>query len=272
MKRLAIVVTGLLFVVSVNAQSDEPPWIIAQRAERAFARGELGDALRLYGEALAGDPDLVEARVGMARTYDAQAATDLALRFYEEALNHPSGFDVPDDRYLVLEEVAAIHRRHGETARAIERYREILRDDPFFGRDRRRGDRAVIRDSVLENGVDRTIILYRIDTPQTLNAHRALAELLLEEGNSELRDEALDHAIYALLEIVGRATRALIDRDPVYRFENLAQLEESARDVAIVDVYLREIDYDGAVRLLADALRAYSDPRARGRADELPQR
>lgn len=274
---LCAVIAVAFFPFFVGAQSatpgseaDLPAWVVAERAEQAFESGDLGRALQLYGAALADQPLFVEARVGMARVYRALGDFPLAERMYLEALDNARQFDVPDERYTVMLELAQMYALQGDPHAAERQLRTIITDDLVFNTVGPAGQRTQMKRVLLEDGVNRVIVLYRVDFPQALEAHRRIARMLLDSRSQTDRDEALDHALFVVVEIVGRGVRALIDRNPAYQFRSLDQFLDDASEIDAIRQYLEAVDFTEALRLLRRALLANSVQSGADHVNDLP--
>lgn len=272
---LCVLVLILFLALSLPAQESstenvrEPAWIIMERAQRAYEAGELGVALQLYGEALADQPLLIEARLGMARVYRAQGDFQLAERMYRQTLDNAGQLDVPDDRYGIILELAALYDDLDEAQAAENELRKIILEDTTFIDESENSQRNRMMIVLKSAGVDRVIVLYRLDFPQALEAHRRLAGMLLRRDDVQMRDEALAHALFSVVEIIGRGVQAIIDRDPSYQFRSIAQFERDAVQYPAVDRYLAAVDFTGALNLLRRALIANSDEAYARHADAI---
>lgn len=253
--------------------AEPPAWIVLEQADRALDNGELGRALQLYGEALADQPLLVEARLGMARVYRAQADTQVAIRMYREVLDQARQLRVADDRYAVMLELANLYDELGEIEEEIHLLRQITAEDPLFGQPTPTSQRTRMEELLRSVGINRVIVLYRLDFPQALEAHRRLARIFLDADRAGLidADQALAHAMFAVVEIVGRGVEAIIQRDPAYQFDSIeAFLAESER-YRPVRTYLDDVSFSETLELLRNTILSHPDEAFRQHLDDLPR-
>lgn len=259
------------FTPSVGAE-ERPAWVLFQVAERYFRERDFARAMEMYGEALARQPVYPEAMVGMARVHRAAGDLALARRYYTGALEQAHHLLVPDEEFAIRLELARLFSVSGtreDLARRREQLELVVARDPVFSRRENELHRDAMRDLLYRNGLDRVLVLYRLNFPQSQEAHRRLGELLLESGRQEDHDLAVEHFLFAVVEIAGRAVNALIDIQFDFEFTTVRNLLETARDHPDVGRYLDRVDFESALVGLADALDLASDPAGSARAEEI---
>lgn len=261
---------AVLLFLPVFLTAQEPAWILLEQADHAYRRRDLGRALQLYGEALADQPLLAEARLGMARVYRYQGDSLVSIRMYRQVLDQARQLQVPDDRYSIQLELADLYHELGDIEAERRLLREITAEDPVFRPPGGTPQRSQMIELLRTVGINRVIVLYRLDFPQALEAHRRLSRLLLERGAAADRDDALAHAMFAVVEITGRGVDAIIERDPYFQFSTIdGFLRESAR-YRPVQAYLENVRYMESLDLLRDAIRAHPDEAFRRHLSDLP--
>lgn len=274
-----LVFTSFLAPVGVDAQTvrqgqsrSEPAWVLYQKAERHFRNREFSQALELFGDALALQPVFPEAMVGMARVYRAAGDTTLAVRYFHEALSDAQHMIIPDDQFAVRLELADLyalsHRPQDREARR-EQLQHVVDLDPIFSRVSFPEQRDAMRELLYGGGLDRVLVLYRLSFPQALDAHRQLGLIRLERGPERDYDAAVEHLLFATVEIAGRAVRALIDIQYDYEFTTVTELLERSREYPEVDRYLRNAEFRSVLLDLAEALEGAADDRGSLRAAEI---
>jgi hypothetical protein len=90
-------------------------------------------------------------------------------------------------------------------------------------------------------------------TTQTISSSR---------GSTEDTARAVEHLLFAVVEIAGRAVDAIIDREFDYQFTSVADLLLTARRFPEVQRYLDESDFLGLLLKLAAALDETDTPGA----------
>jgi tetratricopeptide (TPR) repeat protein len=258
--------------VRQDQSRSDPSWVLYQKAERHFRHREFSRALELFGDALALQPIFPEAMVGMARVYRAAGDTTLAIRYYREALDDARHMIIPDEQFAVRLELAQLyalsHRAQDQVARR-EQLDRVVAMDPIFSRESFPEQRDAMRNLLYRGGLDRVLVLYRLSFPQALDAHRQLGLIHLEAGSEDAHDIAVEHLLFAAVEIAGRAVRALIDIRYDYEFTSVAELLERSREHPEVDEYLQNADFRGVLLDLAEALEGSGNNNGVTRAAEI---
>lgn len=256
---LALILCGW-FPPAAGAQSTgdgtAPAWVHFERAEE-LARPDNPDrdyaeALRLYSQALENQPVYPEAYLGIARVYRAEGDTTLADRYYQTALDQATALDVPDEESEIRLELAEMYRQIGRDRDARNELQRVINRDPVFAGVDDTGQRHAMRERLYESGLNRVLVLYRLDYPQALEAHRRYARYLLREG--EQTDLAVEHLLFGVVEIAGRAVAAIIDREFDYQFTTISDLLLTARRFPEVQRYLDEMGFIEMLLQLAEAL------------------
>lgn len=218
------------------ANQDPPAWLALEEGNRSFDRGEFGDALRSYQTALAEAGIMPEAELGMARVYAAQADDLLAIRFYRRALEQEGQFDVAELVQQGRYELAEIYRRQRRPEAYEETLLNIVADDVLFTSPAEESTRTQMREVLLSEGVDRLLVLYRLEELFSVEAHQRLAEHYYEGG----RDRALDHAMFAVVKILSEAISTYRDRYFDYEFESVVEFHSRLSRQPLISGYLQD--------------------------------
>lgn len=258
----------LLSAATVGASDDA--WVRFEQAEEHAMNGRPARALQLYAEALEARPNYPEAMVGMARIYDQEGDRILAERYYRLALDMAGQLDVPDEEYLIRFELADHYDRYGETSEYRNQLLTIIARDPVFNNRDGIGQRGAMRSVLMERGIDRVLVLYRLSFPQALAAHRTYASWLVSTSPSpDNLSVAVDHYLFAVVEVAGRAVEAIIDRRFDFQYATLDNLLTTANRYPEVDSYLERVGFESLLREFADALARLDDPAGAVRATEI---
>jgi tetratricopeptide (TPR) repeat protein len=242
---------------TADGASERPAWIYYEQAEDAARRGpnrDYADAIRLYSRALAAQPVYPEAYIGMARVYAAEGDTALARRYYQQALEQSGSLEIPDEAFELRLELARLLEQEGDDQEYRNALRRIVNEDPVFNSDSDGTQRRAMRELLFESGLNRVLILYRLDFPQSLEAHRELADYLLQDPNHQRREEAVEHLLFSVVEIAGRAVDAIIDHEFDYQFTTIADLILTAQRYPDVRQYLQQMGFIELLLKLAAAL------------------
>ncbi|HKK48682.1 MAG TPA: tetratricopeptide repeat protein [Alkalispirochaeta sp.] len=241
---------------------DQPAWVHFERAQDAARSGpdrDYAEAIRLYSRALAARPVYPEAYIGMARVYAAEGDVALARRYYQQALEQSGSLEIPDEAFELRLELARLLEQEGAEREYRNALQRIVNEDPVFNNDSDSTQRQAMRDRLLDSGLNRVLILYRLNFPQSLEAHRELADYLLNDADSRRREQAIEHLLFAVVEIAGRAVNAIIDHEFDYQFTTIADLILTAQRYPDVQQYLQEMGFIGLLLRLASALDSFPE-------------
>ncbi len=286
--RFCIVFSLFLFLITniVYTQTDDSgagseerrydqAWLEQEAADRAARRGDYGTALRRYARALEMKPRFPEAFVGMARIYRSQSDILLAERYYLEALRSENQLEIPDQVYAIRIELATMYDETRLGRDDLRKYRDqlltIIENDPVFSGNEPPGQRNMMVKTLLESGLNRVIVLYRLNFPQGLDAHRRYARYLLEETSGTQQHEAVDHLLFSIVEIAGRAVDAIIGREYDFQFTSVSNLYRTARQYRPVTEYLEAEEFASLLRELQYALSLLPDRNGNLPAQEIEE-
>lgn len=233
-------------------------WLEYEAAEAAARERDFSEALRRYARALELRPAYPEAFVGIARTYRRLNDPILAERYYDEALERVSQLQVPDDRYAIQLEKARLFDGLRNDRDYDRKYRNtlltVIQDDPTFSANEPPGQREAMRRRLFADGINRVLVLYRVDFPEALEAHRLYGRYLLETRNHDEWIVASEHFLFAVVEIVGRAVDAVIEREFDYQFTTIGDLYRRAAEYPEIAAYIESEELLEALRNLQRAL------------------
>ncbi len=265
MRPTLLVALSFLFV-TLPVPAQETAWILYQQAEKRFRERAYGQALELYGEALAAQPALPEAQVGMARIYRTEGDFVLAERYYGMAITNAMQLVVPEDVYAIRLELADMYEMWGREESYRTQLEAIVARDPVFSNPELAWQKDAMVRLLLDRGFNRVLVLYRLDFPQARAAHRLLGELYRSRGAHE---NAIEHLLFAAVEQGGRIVEAMIDRRFDYQFTTLDELFVEAAQHADVTAYIEASDFRATLSALAEALTSSGLDGAAGTAAEI---
>lgn len=258
---LAILSAVGLSVVGAQTPGDttEPAWLAFEQAEAVARPGSDRDpaqALRLYAQALAQAGRFPEANLGIARIYREAGDFGQAERHYQRSLQEAEFLQIPAQRFEIRLELAEMYRESGNTEGYRNQILTILQNDPVFAQRDTGRQRRAMQERLLEDGLNRVLVLYRLDAPETLEAHLHRAEELERSARAEDRETARDHLMFAVVEIAGRAVDAIFRYEPDYQFSSIADLLITAARYPDVQAYLDDTGFISLLLRLASILEA----------------
>lgn len=242
-----------LIAPAIPAQEERPAWLALEEGDRYFDQGAFGDALRSYQSALAEAGIMPEAEVGMARVYAAQADDLLAIRFYREALEQEQQFDVPEEAHRARYELAEIYRRQRRPEAYEELLLQVVADDTLFSDPEEETTRTQMRELLLSEGVDRLLLLYRLQEPFSTEAHQRLAEHYVDAG----RGVAMDHAMFAVVKILSEAISVYRERYFDYEFQSVVEFHRRLSRQPLIREYLQASELYRTIYYLGRAVALY---------------
>ena len=266
---LSLAVLIAVTASSVAQEAATPGWVLYERGERARREGRLAEALRLYSDALRVRPVYPEAQLGTARVYRAGGDRLLAERYYRRAVEQAGALAIPDEVFRIEAELAGLLRDGNRQEEALAILQRLTARDPIFGRRDNLGQRDAMVALLFSGGLDRVLVLYRLNFPQALDAHTQLGDHYLSLPRPEARRLAAEHLLFASVEVMSRAIRAVIERDVDYEFTTLERFLNAARTYPEVSAYLREYELRALLLGLAVALDGMRAPNATLRAEEI---
>jgi tetratricopeptide (TPR) repeat protein len=187
----------ILFTYHSGAQEAvTPPWVLYEQGTEQLSTGRYGEALRSFRAAASARHPFPEADFGIGRIFQAEGAYDLALRHYNVALQHAHVLEVPDTAFLIRYQKAEVLRLSGDQEGFESMLRGIALSEPGFAEaslaDRREAYLSVLR----SQGLDRLLVLYRMNDGFSHRAHRDLGVHLVDTGRCR---DALMHLTFAVM-------------------------------------------------------------------------
>lgn len=257
---------------------DLPPWLILEYGKKALEKpelgkqGELGFALRYAREAIEKRAYFYpEAEILIGDVFAAQGSIRLAIKQYEKALDNAKQLYIQDEKYEVYYKLAELYDNgylSGIGTNPEQKYREILEtileDDEEYTEavETNLGDALV--NTLEEDGFDRLVILYRVNSDFSLEAHSRFGRIHLDNG--EYKQAAL-HFIFVVLSVVSKAIEELQFHDPKYEFENSESFFEACRRYDLIQNYFEKTSLFSNMMALGDAVAAEDEEKGMNDAE-----
>jgi len=248
--RPLFVVLSLFVLVASVAYARDPAWLQYQRGLAAYDEGELGLALRHFRGALDQQARFPEAEAGVGMILAAEGAFGPALRHLNSALEQSGELRIPDEHFSIRYSIADIHELRGDLREYERTLERIVDEDQEFRAPQRATLRNARRRVFLDNGFDRMLELYRLDSHPSLDAHRLLGAHFLRAGEYNV---ALEHLLTASLQASTRMITELRRIRPVYEFESLVEFLDEVESDRTLAFLVPEMRYYEILYLLAAA-------------------
>ncbi|NBC28414.1 MAG: hypothetical protein GVY29_00300 [Spirochaetes bacterium] len=198
------------------------PWIVYEQGVQQLRERDYGLAMQSFRRAiqLRGGA-FPEAEAGIGRVFAAENTVQLAERQFRRALDQEQFFYVPAQEYAVRYELAALYRNRGSEGRFDYEaaLKEIVADDPSFSDPDNQNLRSAYLRTLRNDGINRLLVLYRIQENFARRAHHLLGEHFLASRNF---DTAAEHLMYASLMVFSTAIEEYRRFNPSYQFETLS--------------------------------------------------
>jgi cytochrome c-type biogenesis protein CcmH/NrfG len=225
------------------APGEDPAWVVYEEGVAHLRSRELGAAMESFRRAirLRGSP-FPEAEAGIGMVFSSEGQSQLAERQFRRALDQAQAFDIPHEAYRVRYLLAQLYFDQIRNRRAYqETLSSVVEDDASFSAPENESLKEAYRETLIEEGIDRLLVLYRVEENFAREAHRLLGEHYLDSRNA---DPALEHLLHAVLMIFSTAIDEYRRENPAYEFSTLQDfLERIARHEAILDYLDRSRAY-----------------------------
>jgi tetratricopeptide (TPR) repeat protein len=188
-----------------------------------------------------------EAEYWKGRVFFVEGELSLAELQYKRAYSMIPALEIPDDLYTILYSMAELYDAHSDFV-AWENVMKGIVDsndkdiDAFL--------REAMMATLLDDGFNRFMTLYRLKPSYSLDANAALASFYLERG----RAPALMHAAVAVNMTLTRAIAMMELKDRNYTWKSLEDFLKTATLRKDVSMHLQEAGLPRLLLTLADSL------------------
>ena len=221
---VAIVILLLLLTeVALNAQENEfdqiPTNFLIEYGIRHYDEGALGLALRIFREAKERRSVYPEIDYWIGKVFEAENEYGLAILQYQTALENQNNLEVPDTRFTILYDLAAIYEDLDDFNSFESTLVKIVELDA-----NKRGDSPVPFDAMVnllqsgENGIDKLLELFRLRDEGGMMAMFHLGRYLYKNGRVS---RALQYLTAGSVITLSTVIDYQIQKDPEYRFTDL---------------------------------------------------
>jgi hypothetical protein len=185
--------------------------------ERGLSRiGDSSSALAKAATELKGYP---EAEFWIGKIYLAEGESRLAELQMLKAYEMRDSFDVPEDRYELIESLAELYRERGDGKDYEQRLREIADASKLFT-EKNEYYRNAMERTLAGKGIDTFMTLYRVDETYAVSSYSKLGEFYLESG----RPLAVIYLAAASNALLSRSIQEIKVDEPGYSYGGLKDL------------------------------------------------
>jgi tetratricopeptide (TPR) repeat protein len=241
--------------LEITAQNLEiwPAWLITEKGRILRQEGRLSEAFTFFFKALEKSPADPTIEIELARSFLQSGDIRLTRFHLQRALEKRNGFASPEmvyDVYYFLADLAFLQQLPREYEQHL---RTIVEADSFYFSTEpfQVTLRNNIQSSFMSNGLDRTLILYRIPEHVSLDAHRQLGVFYTRSGRY---DKALPHLLFAVMQSYSRVISEVRNRILDFEFTTLANLHRVIQNEPGLQEYLSIVHIYESLYFLAEAL------------------
>jgi tetratricopeptide (TPR) repeat protein len=196
-------------------------WLIYEQGRSAMQKGEYGEALQLFKDAISSAGILPEAEMAIGDVYMAEGEFELAKREYEKSYNQRNAFDIPETKYEVQYRLAKLYEQQELYKQMEDRLLAIVADDRRYSETASQRLRSQVEKNYYEEGIDHVLLLYRFEESFAANAHAKLGWFYYRTG---LSTKAVSHLLFSLIPAANQMTAWLHERDADFQFSGMEAL------------------------------------------------
>lgn len=248
--------------LEITAQNLElwPAWLITEKGRIHRQEGRLSEAFTFFFKALEKAPADPTIEIELARSFLQSGDMRLTRFHLQRALEKRNGFAAPEmvyEVYYFLADLAFLQQLPREYEQHLL---AIVAEDSFYSSQEpfQVNLRNNIVSSFISNGLDRTLILYRIPEQVSLDAHRQLGIFYHRSGRY---DQALPHLLIAVMQSYTRVISEIRTRILDFEFTTLANLHRIIQNEPGLVEYLSLVQAYESIYFLAETLYGFDRTR-----------
>ncbi len=248
------------FLFSQDSTERTPAWILYERGKAELERKnrkEPGKALQLFRQAIDRAGIFPEAEVALGDVYFFEREFILAEEQYKKAYKLRNSFDIPEEKYVVLQKLAGLYELNSQYKQMEDVLLKILADHPVYNDKSYQSFRGSFVGSFFYRGLNNHLRLYRLEKAGfALKAHAKLGWLFYRTGRF---NQSIIQSLYALNIMVSESIAELRPYYPEYEYTTMDAFIAAAFKRQNIADYLFESDFFGVLYYLASA--NYADGR-----------
>jgi tetratricopeptide (TPR) repeat protein len=196
-------------------------WLIYEQGRTAMQKGEYGEALQLFKDAIQSAGILPEAEMAIGDVYMAEGEFELARREYEKSYNQRNAFDIPETKYEVQYRLARLFEQQELYKQMEDRLLAIVAEDRHYVETASQRLRSQVEKNYYEQGINHVLLLYRLEESFAANAHAKLGWFYYRTG---LSTKAVSHLLFSLIPAASQMAAWLHERDADFQFTTIEVL------------------------------------------------
>ncbi|OHD14933.1 MAG: hypothetical protein A2Z96_04685 [Spirochaetes bacterium GWB1_48_6] len=221
-------------VLSFTQDTNQPSWVLYGKGLRAYEERVFDQALLYFRAAIKKRGIFPEAEIMVARSLGIGGDNTIKQRQLEKAYEQKDLLDNPNDKYVILYELADLASQEvgpdGEKIKQKEKnfLLEILNDDKVFQKAESENllgayNKSLLDRSVQPLGLDKILTLYRDKLTFSLEAHKRLARIYFDAG---AYNKSLNHSLMIFISFYTELTQRYLDFDPSFKYTGLRDFHE----------------------------------------------
>ena len=233
------------------SSSSDPPWLLLELGKKAYRAKDFGQALDYFRTSIAKGGVTPEAEMWIGRVFAEEGELDLAENQFQRALANASQFEIPGEATSILYDLARIYYNTNQYGKYEVTLKKIVKEDKQFSDPKEAFTRDAMVRVLRADGLDKLLVLYRLDDKQTLQAHSDLGALDYRTGRYS---DAVLNLTFSIITMATVAIDAFKANDPEYDFSTMNDLLTMAAKDTRVSSYLASTNLYEDLYYLAAAL------------------
>jgi tetratricopeptide (TPR) repeat protein len=202
-----------------------PAWLLLERGKNYRMSGRIAEAFLFLLSALEKDPSSAEIEYELGRAYIQSGDLNQARRHLYIALEKPSSGEdtvLQQSVHYLLARLFVIEEDYLNFEKELQKIISV--DEEFSGQDDSMVNlRVAMRKTLMQSGLNRLLVLYRIDDSVSQDAHRQLGIFYHESGRY---NEAINHLLFSIIKPITRVISIVRQDDFDFVFSSIPDLFE----------------------------------------------
>lgn len=167
-----------------------------------------------------------EAEYWKGEVFRIEGESSIALSQYERALSAQDQLEIPEEALTIRYRIAALRASRREYVEMEKQLVAIIMSDPLWSDQKESFVRDAMARTLIHDGLDRFLALYRHSSPMTYKAHRDLGLYYYRTGR---HDRAYSQLIFAFLNSSTTILEELRSADQEFVFTTFSAVLDTAR-------------------------------------------